>query len=409
MAMSRSYRLLKISVAVILLGLSLWSMLLPPYFPSSSHALVNTRKITVSSRTDGVIGKLCVDNQDMVRKGQVVALIDKDLASLEREIEQLGFLRKRLETQIANADIQIAHHKTHLEKTTAEFAKRQEKTVEAFESVLKALEDKAAIEAKQLKMLREDEESVRDLLDKGIVTRTKWLELNKLSLESEKRLQSAQSEAKGVATRLDLARTGLQMAQSEGGDALTTEITSIQHELRDLQAEKTDLTIQLGETVSLLETSNTHLEQSRRAEIDSPAEGMVWSCPTVEGQNVSTGQPLIQLADSHSIFIESFFHRYYEGSILPGDHAFIQLRGDSTLRTGRVAEVKVQENGADDLYVINSITPSSSMLRVIVEFDDNQLSMEQVGKLGKVVVTSGKPGIINRSLVRLSLLLRNNQ
>lgn len=407
--MKRSFRILKISIALILIGLSLWAMLLPPYFPSSSHALVNTRKITISSRADGVIAKLHIAGRSMVTKGQTVALIEKDQIALEREIEQLGFMRKRLETQIANTESQLIHHQAQLEKSTEQYSKRQSKTVEAFEGVLKALEQKAAIEQKQLEMLREDEQGVRALLDKGIVTRTKWLELNRLSIESEKRLHSLQSEATGLATRLEMARTGLEMAKSEDNDALTTDITSLQHELRDLTAGKADLKLQLNETLALLETTTTHLAQSRQTGIESPADGMVWACPSVEGQNVSTGQPLIHLADSHTIFVESFFHRYYEGSILPGDYAFVQLRGEADLRTGRVAEVKVQENGADDLYVINSVTPSSSMLRVIVELDDNSLSMEQIGKLGKVVVTSGKPGTLNRSLVWLSLLLRNNQ
>ena len=407
--MKRSFRLLKISIAVILLGLSLWAMLLPPYFPSSSHALVNTRKITISSKADGVIANLRVDGRSMITKGQSVAIVEINQNALEREIEQLGFMRRRLETQISNADSQIAYNQTELEKSTAQYAKRQEKTVEAFEGVLQALEEKAIIEQKQLEVLREDEKGVRALLDKGIVTRSKWLELNKLSLESEKRLHSFQSEAKGVATRLEMARTGLQMAQSEDDDALTTDITSLQYELRDLAASKANFKVQLRETDALLENATTHLEKSRRTSIDSPADGMVWACPTVEGQNVSTGQPLLQVADSHSIFVESFFHRYYEGSILPGDHAFVQLRGEAELRTGRVAEVKAQENGADDLYVINSVTPSKTMLRVIVELDDKNLSMEEIGKLGKVVVTSGEPGAVNSSLVWLSLLLRNSQ
>lgn len=407
--MKRSFRFLKISIAVILLGLSLWAMLLPPYFPSSSHALVNTRKITISSRVDGVISELHVTGRSMLAKGQLVAFVERDQSTIRREIESLGFLRKRIETQITNTDSQLANNQIQLKKSTRQYAERQAKTIEALEGALGNLEENAAIEQKQLEALQDSERGVRTLLDKGIVTRVKWLELNKLSIESEKRLHSIRSNAEDVSTRLELARSGLQMAQSENSDALTADITALQREFRDLTAAKADLNVQLRETIDLSETSTAHLKDTRQTRIDSPSDGMTWACPVVEGQSVSTGQSLIHLAHSRSIFVESFFHRYYEGSILPGDHAFVQLRGEAGLRTGRVAEVQVQENGSDDLYVINSVTPSSSMLRVIVELDDKNLPIDELGKLGKVVVTSGEAGAVNRTLVWLSLMLRSSQ
>ncbi|QQL44105.1 HlyD family secretion protein [Sulfuriroseicoccus oceanibius] len=407
--MSRVFRILKIAIALVLVALSLWSILLPPYFPSSSHAVVNTRKVQINSQTDGIVQSIAVGARAAVTKGQVVANVEQDQSALKREVEQLRFLEKRLQTQLANTELALSQRNAELEKDNLEYAQRTAKTVATLSAELSALTQKKDLARRELELMREEEDRMESLVEKGIVTRSKRLERSKLALEAEKRLQAFESESLRVADSLDLAKAGLHVAQTESNDALTSEIASLQHEIRELKTQRGDLQLQLTEAQSLIKTNSEYLSSLESVEITSPSDGMVWMRQAVDGQNVSTGQSLVQLADRDGVFVESFFHRYYQDTVFPGDHAFVQLRGDGRLISGKVVEVKPQEHGSNDLYVVNSVAPSSSMLRVVVEINGDELSVDEVGKLGKVVVTSSSPGVVNRSLVRLTLMLRNQQ
>jgi hypothetical protein len=51
----------------------------------------------------------------------------------------------------------------------------------------------------------------------------------------------------------------------------------------------------------------------------------------------------------------------------------------------------------------------STMLRVNIQLDDNQLKPENIGQLAKVLTSGSKSGWVERGLIWLSLILRSHK
>lgn len=403
------FRLLKISFAILLMALGLWAILLPPFFPSSSYSVVNSRKVSVEAPIEGTIDSLLVKPRIFVTKGAHIATIKLDRSSVEQNLREMEFAETRLNSQIEMTEERLSTLRQYLVGIEQRFREQQAKLLASLRIEQAGVEDAIELLQKETLILKEDERRIKRLMEDGIVTKARWSEVNRATLESEARLVASINERNRIAKDLELARNGLLQEDQTVVSSTSSEstIASTQYELRTTEAELNSLRLKLNETQRLIESAERYLSSSREREVLSPVGGIVWSRHVVNDQTVSTGQSLVQIADESSVYVEGYFHRYYEKSISLGDFAFVRLTGDTKNLIGRVVDIQVQEHGSSDMNIINSVAPSSSMLRVIIEIDGLPLTPDMVGRLGKVVLTRDRPGFINKSLVWLSLRIRN--
>lgn len=405
------WRCIKIVFAVFLLGFSLWALLLPPFFPSSSDAVVNTRKIYIEAPRDGVVTRLAVRPRTHVQKGDVLAEVSLDLTEIQRELIELEFARERLTTQMQSSEERLKYLQNSLQLNKQELQVRQNRTTASLKVEIKGLEESIEILRDEQRLLQEDERRIKSLLDRGIVTRARWADVNQRVVEGARRLQDAVNRRNRIAKELEMAEDGLILTDVESSTYASPSenmLSTLNYEIRTVEAELLDRRLKRSETIRLIDNLETFMDSSQVQEIISPVEGLIWTNQSVEGQTVSSSQALMEVADKKSVFVEAFFHRFYEDSVTPGDHAFISLNGRKGHLRGRVIDIQVQEHGSPDMNIINSVAPNSSMLRVILDVDGEGLEPEMVGRLGKAVITSSSPGWINRSLVWISLKLRSS-
>lgn len=405
------WRGVKIVFAIVLLGFSLWALLLPPFFPSSSDAVVNTRKIFIEAPRDGVVSTLAVTPRTHVLEGDILTGISLDLTEIRRELLELEFAHERLTTQMQSSEERLKYLQNSLQRNKQDLQERQERTTASLKTEQEGLEESIVILREEQRLLKEDEQRIKSLLDKGIVTKARWGDVNQRVVEGARRLQDAINRRNRIAKELDLATDGFFLSDPDTASYSSPSenvVSTLNYEVRTVEAELLEHRLKLKETTRLIENLKTFLKSSQIQEITSPVDGLIWTIQSVEGQTISSGQSLMEIANRQSVFVEAFFHRFYEDSISPGDYAFISLNGRKEQLRGRVIDVQLQEHGSPNLNIINSVAPDSSMLRVILHVDGEKLDPEMVGRLGKAVITSSRPGWINRSLVWISLRLRSS-
>ncbi len=403
-------RILKIIIGLGLLAVSLWALLLPPYFPSSAYSVVNARKVVVATEEAGQIANIELPTaHSPVQHGQIIAKLQRDQNNRRHEIEKQDLQSQRLAHQIAQIEAQLTQRQSALAEATQQHKSTQAASVLALQEQQKAAQARLKIQSKRLETMLQDTARMKTLLDEGIVTQAQWAEHEKLSIEAESQLHTAESELARIKQELENTRISKSAPTNETSNGLNTTIASLQHEIRSLKDQRESLTAELNELRLEMETSRAFIQADASDNITSPVDGVIWRSQVVPGQQVAAGQVIAHIADQNTVFVEAFFARHYLDMLSPGDYAHILLTNEKRYIEGHITEIQVQETVQSDLNIINAVSPDKSMLRVLIEVPADALGTQHIGKLTKVVVTSSEPGWMQKSLVWLSFMLRSEE
>lgn len=401
------FRIIKISLAVGLLLLSIWALMLPPYFPSSSHSVVNARKIVLEAPVDGIISELPTQTKEAVTPGLAIGRIQQEQRAMHRELEQLNFMRQRLAAQLQNAKTLLQKRSSDLEITQTNFRIRQTSNIESLKKQLSSIQPQAKVYEASLTKLKEDGVRIKQLLDDGIITQAKWSEHRQRVLDAEEKLGLVESQMLQIERSLEEAKLGLEVGNSDFDEAQSSQIVSLQSEVRALIAEEHDLTAQLNEIDRQIETTRSYLSTQEYQPIINPAEGTIWRLHQINGASVRTGQVIADIADAGSIFVEAYFNRHYQENITYGDYAHILLTGSGRYIEGVVQDIQVIGETLTDATIIDPTAPTPDMLRVIISINKS-LNVDDIGKITQVAISSAKPSMIQRSLIWLNFALRKH-
>jgi HlyD family secretion protein len=209
---------------------------------TTTSTIESERYVTVSARRMGIIRKLPVEEGDFVKKGQLLAGLDKDeaLADKARAEATLELEKKRL----AQVEAGVS-----MEKATTGAALKEA------ESVLWEAESRLV----RYKML----------FDKGMVSRQEY-----------DQVKNSRDVAKA---RYDSAKAGLDMNTVKEKDVETARASVAQ-----AQASLASVDVQLGYCT-----------------IDSPISGVVYKLPVEAGETVGVGTVIAELVDPDDIYVLS--------------------------------------------------------------------------------------------------------
>lgn len=402
-------RILKIAIAAGLLLLSLWALLLPPYFPSSAHSVVNARKITIDTLSEGTISGLAEELHAPVEKEQIIATVQREQREVLRELDQMKFLHNRLQTQLENTKLLLTQREGSLNKAVSEYQRRQASDIAALKQKLATTEAQLITYQKNLEIVQEDGQRIKELLDDGIITKSQWSEHQQRVIEAEEKLRRTQDMSVALQKNLTDTQAGLYQSASETTDGLSSEIAILQSEIRSLSVEKNNLKTQLKEASEQIKNTQHYLSSDEFQPIKSPIRGIIWQKYAINGETVQSGRIIAELADENSIFVEAYFNRHYQENISYGDYAHILLTSESRYIEGIVVDIQVQEEFSESSNIINAIAPNKEMLRILIRVEPDSLQTTHIGQLAQVVISSADPGIIQKSLIGLSFMLRNHK
>jgi HlyD family secretion protein len=292
-----------LTLALLVAGLGAWSILttLAGAIIAPGQIEVSLNRQVVQHPDGGVVDEILVKDGADVAAGDVLLRLDgsalrSELAIVENQLLELGARRARLEAQRDEADtvlfpeslVAAATGRPHVAEILAGqaslFTKQAEALVQAreqrqtrieqIESQMAGLAAQQEAIATQTRLLDADLVTQRDLLAKGLTQATRVSGLEREIAELKGRmgeLISAQAEAAGRITEIDIEITALITQQREKAET----------ELRDVAARQ----------LELQEREGALAERISRLDVRAPSSGLVL------GLTVTTPRSVIRPAD----------------------------------------------------------------------------------------------------------------
>ena len=262
--------------------------------PRSNHQViigtVDANSVIVSSNIGGRIERLTVDEGDVVRRGDVIAIIDS----------------RELEAQKVAAQTTIAGLEQRVEEARSQTLQAQEESSSQLENARVRVEAarSAEVQAKaELDRVRSDAQRVIKLADVGVAS------------QAEKDRAHAQLQSAGAA--LTTATEGVRSAE----DDLSTYKARVQQATaarRRLLAAKEDV-----------RTAEANLSQAevrlRDATIRAPISGRVSVRAAREGEVIQPGEAIITIVDVSDTWVFAALPETQAGHVAIGDAMNVEL------------------------------------------------------------------------------------
>jgi len=314
--------------------------------PWTRMGQVQANVVRIAPRVAGVVVKVAVADNQLVRKGDLLFEIDPSAFELQVEtarvqLEQARQEVKRLkaailvrEASVKEARAAIGSAKGRIEAATARVAAGKEGVAGAEAGVDAARAQVASAKA-MLLGYQQQSDRARRLADKGAgpVAAAQALEA---TVESGKAgVQAAEAGLPQARAALDQARAALVEAEANEVVAkagLAEADARLARAGADLEQARADLgdpgerNVRIRSAQAGLATAELDLEWTR---IEAPADGYVTNVRVFQGAFASPGVQMLAFVDASSYWVAGFFRETQVGNIKPGDRAKITLMGQS--------------------------------------------------------------------------------
>ena len=341
--MQFSVRNMRIGAAIVLSGTVIWAT--APYATSyvSSQAVVNAPLNTVLSPMEGHI----TQRSPAAGAGIVPGTPLLTVVVEERNRRYLTELRARialLDESLGSIDAEIAKLTALAEVMTTRIHNYRERTLESLAAETREAE--AALSAAQ---------AGRDNAE-GILKRAEALvsqgHATAMRVEADAAARTgAVAEVSRLVARLD--RVGIEIAAVEAGvfvqdgwndvpysqqriDGIDLSLAALATERRRIAGERTAIRSQITVEQQLIAERETFIPIA-------PSAGVIWKQSGAIGETVVPGDVLVQMVDCDARFLEVTLAERHFGSIVPGDLAWVRLKGGSEAVAARVTGVQRDE------------------------------------------------------------------
>lgn len=283
-------------------------------------------EVRVGARISGKVERLHANIGDVVKKGQVLAELEKvDLSATVRQREaELAEATKRLEAEKREGPLRIHHAESLLAQA------RAEQELAAVKLGAAEREGKVQVEEAEAEVTRSA--ATLDLAHKQL-ERVKAL--HGKGIESQDTLDKAQESAATAGAQLSVARKRLELAKvrqeedvKEARSALAKAATTCQVAERALSLERAsheERLKQLEATVARTQATLEHATvQVSYATLTAPIPGVIGTVTTQEGETVAAGlnaPTFVTIIDLNRLQVDAFVDEVDIGKVQPGQKA----------------------------------------------------------------------------------------
>ena len=261
---------------------------------------VDANQVIVSSRIQGRIEKLLVDEGTDVKAGDPIAVLDSQELNAEKQAAEatLASLRSRLaqsqsmmQSTSGTTSSAVANAQAMVQSTTAQLAEAQA----------------------NLERQRIDTKRTVDLAAQGVAS----AQARDLAVAS---LKQAQAQVDSLQKQVDAAQAQLKSAQ-----AATHQATAAQSDVASARAQAESAAAQIAQIEARLGYTRVY----------APVTGTVSVRAAREGEVVSPGQPIVTIVDYSDTWVRAAMPETYNDRVAVGDTLPVILpSGDKT--TGKV-------------------------------------------------------------------------
>lgn len=236
--------------AAILLMFGLYMGIMATHFQSTDDAFVEGRIISVAPRVSGPVTHLLVDDNQPVKKGDLLLEIDPN----------------DYQVKLAQAEAKLAEAQAKLKISSHDISKNSS-------NVSQAADDTTSAKSK-LDFAQKDYKRYNDMYKTGVVSKQDYDRSSKELEVSTANFQSSTNRAKAMQSELDSS-----IAQNE----------SVEAEIKRLQAEVEQAKLNLSYT-----------------KIYAPSDGLISARSVEQGNYVQIGQPLLAVVPSDVWIVANF-------------------------------------------------------------------------------------------------------
>lgn len=236
--------------AAILLMFGLYAGIMATHFQSTDDAFVEGRIISVAPRVSGPVTHLLVDDNQPVKKGDLLLEIDPN----------------DYQVKLAQAEAKLAEAQAKLKISSHDISKNSS-------NVSQAADDTTSAKSK-LDFAQKDYKRYNDMYKTGVVSKQDYDKSSKELEVSTANFQSSTNRAKAMQSELDSS-----IAQNE----------SVEAEIKRLQAEVEQAKLNLSYT-----------------KIYAPSDGLISARSVEQGNYVQIGQPLLAVVPSDVWIVANF-------------------------------------------------------------------------------------------------------
>ena len=252
--------------------------------------IVTTKDVIVSPQIAGRIGQLFVKEGDLVKKGQLAALLVPDELRQESAFYTHSAQGARSQVQESAAALRL------MERQTADEIRQAEATLAAVESQWKAAEA-------ELENARLTADRLRKMAAEGVMA-TERLDAARTAHDAAKaRVASLARQVDAQRSRVALARTNAEQISVRRSQL---EATERQQAAADAQRAKAD--VRLAYT-----------------ELHAPIGGVVDVLAARDGEFVEAGQPVVTLIDPDDLWVRADVEETYIDRVRIGDKRTVRL------------------------------------------------------------------------------------
>jgi len=360
---------------------------------ASGVIMVEGKPKTLQHLDGGIVGEILTQNGDVVKKGQVLVrldptaidsnrtIIEKRLFEAQARVDRLRaewdgakdiswskiLVDAKTRTEVAEIltgqQKLFEARKTSMDGQVAQLRQRTEQSLEQIQGLRDLIVSKQA----QISLISEELEGLRTLLDKGYVSKTRVLALER---EQERLGGDISTHRSDISrTKSAIGETEIQIAQIKK-DA-TAEILA---ELRQVESERSDLNEQFI----------TASDQFKRIDIISPVAGIVHDMSvTTIGGVITPGQPILQIIPvNERLIIEARIQPIDIDQVYVGQPARINLSAFSQSKAPQLHGFVINTS-ADSLVDQVTGAPYFSV-RIEIPADERK-------KLGDITLIPGMP------------------
>jgi len=304
--------------AVILIGVvAFW--LYARTYESTDDAQVDGHLNGVTSRVDGVIKAVYVEENQTVQAGQLIAEMDPRDYQVALEQAQAQLLKAQADLRAENPNIPImqSSSRTNVSTSQSEVANAEAGLAGAERDQAAALSRLQEAEANNGKA-QSDVARYKALVDKEEVSRSDYDQVIATAKAQAASVDSARSSAESAQkvveqrrAQLDMSRTRLAQANVDAPNQVAISRANLQSRQADVQAMQ-----------AMVDRAQLDLNYCK---IISPVAGVISKRTVDVGEQVSKGQRLVTLADLSDLWVTANFKESQLRQMHPGQSVTISV------------------------------------------------------------------------------------
>jgi membrane fusion protein (multidrug efflux system) len=327
------------------------------YSESTDDAQVNGHLIQVSSRIAGQVAKVYVDENQVVKAGDLIAELDPSDYKVAVENAEAALASAQANAAAANVNVPITTVNTGSNLSAAD-----SNVTGSHAAVVQAEEQLEAAQANNIKA-QADLERYKPLVVKDVISKQQF-DAAVAAADAARHLEEAASEGVRVAReRESQAKAGLKFAQTA-----PEQVTAQKARARQAQA-------MVQQAQAQLDMARLNLSYTR---IVAPAAGIITRKSVEINQNVAPGQNLMMLVSLEGLWVTANFKETQLRHMFAGQPVEIDV--DST---GKTYHGKVTQIGGATGSVLSLFPPENAtgnyvkvVQRVPVRIDFTNLAGE---------------------------------